>query len=155
MRRPRVAGVDAAGLDLVAILTTHADAEREPARCQLGERGDLAGYGQRMPQRQEVDGRAHSDRPGQRSEGGGLDEAVEALPALERDVVPDAELVDAGRLRPFDDVAEIRRRTGVEQLARRTEPDANRRVRGHPEYLAPQHGDHLDTTTGSASIYLT
>ena len=123
----------------MAILTTHPDPEREPARRQLGERGDLAGHRQRMPQRQQVDGRAHADRPGQRSEGGGLDEPVEALPALERDVVPDAELVDAGRLRSFDNVAEIRR-TCVEQLAWRAEPDANRRVHAHREYLAGSTG---------------
>ena len=126
VRRPRVRRVDAAGLDLVAVLTTDADAEREAARRQLGERGDLAGHRQRVPQRQEVDGRADADRPSERSECGGLDEPVEALPTLERHVVPDAELVDAGRLGTVDDGPQIRR-TGLEQLARRAQPDAHRR----------------------------
>ena len=144
-------GVDATRLDLVAILTTHADAEREAARGQLGERGDLTGDGQRMPQRQEVDGSAHTDCPGQRSEGGGLHQPVEALPALERDVVPDAELVDAGRFRTLDNGSQIGR-SGIEQLAWGAEPDANRRARSS-WVSGVEHGDHLDRACDLGIIF--
>ena len=108
----------------MAILATHTDTEREPARRQLGERGDLPGDGQRMPERQEVDGGAHPDRARERRQGGRLDEPVEALTALERHVIPDAQLIDAGSLGALDDGAQVRR-AALEQLAGWAEPDTN------------------------------
>ena len=92
-----------------------------------------------MAQREQVDRRAHADGPGQGGEGGRLDEAVEPLPALERDVITDAELVDAGGLGSLDDCSQLGR-AGLEQLPGRAQPD-------------PHHHDILLLT--NQSIHLT
>ena len=51
--------VHAADLDLVGVLAADPDAQREPAGCELRERGELAGDRNRMTQRQQVERDVH------------------------------------------------------------------------------------------------
>ena len=89
-------GIDAATLDLVAILAPHAHAEHEAAGRQVGEVGDLAGDGHRVSQGEEVDGEVDGETGFESGEDGGADHAVEADAAEERHVVACADVIEAG-----------------------------------------------------------
>ena len=95
---PARRGVDPAVRHLRRVVAAHPHPEDQPPRRQLGHRRHLSGHGERMTQGEQVDGGLHRDPAGERGEGGGLEQAVVALPALERHVVPDPEPVESGGL---------------------------------------------------------
>ena len=88
--------VDAAQLELVRVIATDADPEREPSGRDQRDRRELTGDGRRVAESQQVD-------PGLNGQGrmGGqqrtrLDQPVNPVTAGEADVVADGEVVDAG-----------------------------------------------------------
>ena len=58
--------VDAADLDLVAVLAADPDAEREPAGRELRDRRELAGDRNRVAQRKQVEPDVHRQRERER-----------------------------------------------------------------------------------------
>ena len=87
--------VDAGVGDLATVLAAGAHAERQPAWSDLGDRGELARDRERMAQRELIDADQHRQRRlGRQREGRG-DDTVEALAAVEADVVTDDQEVEA------------------------------------------------------------
>jgi hypothetical protein len=89
-------GVQAADLDLVAILAADADPEDEPPRRRLGERGELARDEHRVAERQQVDADLHAELRRRGEERRGLHEPVHPEAGVEAHVVGDEEVVEAG-----------------------------------------------------------
>jgi len=116
--------VDAAHLELRAVLTTEPDAHGDPTGCGLGEGGDLAGGHHRVPQgeqqhaERQVEARLHPAERGERHD------PVGAVAAPEADVVGEEQVVDAG----VGDGAEQRPLAvgrHLEQAPRRGDADAH------------------------------
>ena len=87
--------VDAADLDLVAVLAAEPDAEREPTRRELRDRRELAGNGDRVAQWQQVHADVHGQRSLNREQGGCADQPVGTRADEEADVITDTQVVDA------------------------------------------------------------
>jgi len=96
------AGIDAAHLELVRVVTAHPDPEHQPPGGQLRERRHLPRHRDGVAQRQEVhrgvDGKARRHRQRRR-----LHQPVVAVAVAEAHVVADAEVVEPGCFRPFDE----------------------------------------------------
>ena len=97
IRFPRVDGVDAADLHLVAILPADAHAEDEAARPETFQVGQLAGNEHRVAQRQEVDPGVHGESGIERGDHPGVQEPVEAGAGEEADVITAADVVEPRR----------------------------------------------------------
>jgi hypothetical protein len=101
-------GVDAADLDLVAVLAADARSENDSPRSGGAERRELARDGDRMTQGQQV--HAHVDAEGWLGGGcgGGLDEAVHAEAVSEADVVRHEDVVDPERYGAIEQAPPLR-----------------------------------------------
>ena len=125
------AGVHASVHDLLSILAPGADAQNEPAWSDPGERRELTGYGQGVPECQLID--ADQDRHcwvGRQGERRRHD-PVEALPALETQVVSDNQEVKAGVSGPLDEPAGRLRGLPEDRVVNvETDPDHRTAARG-------------------------
>ncbi len=115
---PARARVDAADLDLVAILAADARRQREPAGRELGDRRHLPSDDHRVAQRQQV--RADVDRQVvlHAQQRRGVDERVLAGADEEAHVVADAQMVQARGVRGSREPAAIRRQGGGDTSSR-------------------------------------
>jgi hypothetical protein len=87
--------VHPADLDLVAVLAAEPDAEGESTRSELGDRRELTGDGDGVPQRQQVQADVHGQLGLGREQRGRVDQAVGTGSDEEADVITDAQVVDA------------------------------------------------------------
>jgi hypothetical protein len=87
-------GFHAADLDLVWVLAADPDAEREPARLELSQGGQLAGDGNGVAQREQVEPDVHRQHPLASEQRGRGDQPIRARAREEADVIADAEVVD-------------------------------------------------------------
>ena len=118
---PARRGIDAAHLDLVAILAPDPHAEDQASGRELVDVGQLAGDEDGMTQRQQVHTRHDRQRRMQHRERGGLEEPVQTDADEEADVVAAAHVVDPGVVHAGEvggDVAGVSDRPG-----RREDPD--------------------------------
>ena len=127
--------VDAADLDLVAVLAADPDAEREPAGRELRDRRELAGNGDRVAQWQQVQPDIHRQRGLRREQRGCADQPVGTRADEEADVIADTQVVDArvGDLSRASRAAAPDRRRSVRARRRR----ARRGHRGRRPFAVP------------------
>jgi hypothetical protein len=105
------AGVDAADLHLVTVLATDADAQGQPARRDLRDRRQHPRHHHGVTQREQVDRHVHREAGLHREQRRRVHQAVEPDTDVERHVVADGEVVDAGLGR----VGEVRGTRDVRQ----------------------------------------
>jgi hypothetical protein len=117
--------VDPADLDLVRVLTAHADPEHEPAGCHQREVGQLARDRHRVAQRQEVDAGVDRQAVVEGAEHRRLEQTVDAGTDEEADVVAAADVIEP---RLGDRVEVLAGRAGVRSLQGewREDPDGGR-----------------------------
>jgi hypothetical protein len=109
---PARARIDAADLELVAILAAQPDTEGQPPGRQLGDRRQLARDRHRMAQRQEVEGHVDPNAGVRGQQRRGRHHAVRAYADEEADVIADADVVDVRRRNVLEPCLPLRRPTG-------------------------------------------
>ena len=88
--------VHPADLDLVAVLASGPDTERESARSDLSDRRELASDRNRVAQRQEIEPDIHRQLGLSSEHRGRCDQPVRARPYEEAHMIADADVVDSG-----------------------------------------------------------
>ena len=109
----------------MGVLAADPDAEREPTGRELRDRRELAGDGNRVAQRQQVEPDVHRQLSLSGEQGGRGDQPVRARSDEEAHVIADAQVVDARVGDPSERRLQLLR-TAAERFSDwREEPDAD------------------------------
>lgn len=117
--------------DLLPVFTTDTDGERDAARRQRGDVGELAGHDQRWPKTEEERPDRHRQVVVERQQGRGLEQPVHPPAVAEAHMIDDPEMGDTCRVRRFDERPTITGR-GTEILEVRNESDRDASIRRSP-----------------------
>jgi hypothetical protein len=138
------ARVDAAELDLPAVVAADADPEHQAAASILPERRELARDRHRMTKRKQVQPEVNVERVVEREERRGVHEAVPPVALVEAHVVAPVNVIEARIRECGEELAPLARR--MRREVRRQERHSDRRTRG--PLSDPVHGQPALSPSG-------